>query len=106
MDDHLQLFIQVKFDIKYSIILYPHNEITSFIFHYKTMNFRSFDKYNKFNASLGPIKNATIYKIDPRSGIVIEEFGQGIFYMPHGLTVDSNDNIWVTDVGLHQVRLM
>jgi DNA-binding beta-propeller fold protein YncE len=23
--------------------------------------------------------------------------------MPHGINVDSNDNIWVTDVGLHQV---
>lgn len=65
--------------------------------------FRSFDKYNKFNASLGPIKNATIYVIHPHSGKVITEFGQGIFYMPHGLTVDNDDNIWVTDVGLHQV---
>uniref|UniRef100_A0A1I7VHF9 peptidylamidoglycolate lyase n=1 Tax=Loa loa TaxID=7209 RepID=A0A1I7VHF9_LOALO len=63
----------------------------------------SFDKYNKFNTSLGPIKNATIYIIDPHSGSVMKEFGQGIFYMPHGLTVDSDDNIWVTDVGLHQV---
>ncbi|KAL3997393.1 NHL repeat family protein [Acanthocheilonema viteae] len=63
----------------------------------------SFDKHNKFNASLGPIKNATIYMIDPHSGTVMKEFGQGIFYMPHGLTVDSNDNIWVTDVGSHQV---
>ena len=25
------------------------------------------------------------------------------FYMPHGLTIDSNKNIWLTDVGLHQV---
>ena len=23
--------------------------------------------------------------------------------MPHGLTVDHNNNIWLTDVGLHQV---
>lgn len=71
----------------------------------KQWNFRSFDKYNKFNESLGPIKNATIYVIDPNSGVVVKEFGKGIFYMPHGLFVDSNDNIWVTDVGLHQVEL-
>ncbi|VDK86559.1 unnamed protein product [Litomosoides sigmodontis] len=63
----------------------------------------SFDKYNKFNESVGPIKNATIYVIDPNTGAVVREFGKGIFFMPHGLTVDSNDNIWVTDVGLHQV---
>lgn len=25
------------------------------------------------------------------------------FYMPHGLTVDHENNIWVTDVALHQV---
>eukprot|EP00854_Cymbomonas_tetramitiformis_P006264 gene6264-7512_t len=30
-------------------------------------------------------------------------FGQGLFYMPHGLTVDSRGDIWVTDCGLHQV---
>ncbi|KAK6105108.1 NHL repeat family protein [Brugia pahangi] len=69
----------------------------------RTWNKWSFDKYNKFNASFGPIKNATIYVIDPNSGEIVKEFGKGIFYMPHGLTVDSNDNIWVTDVGLHQI---
>lgn len=25
------------------------------------------------------------------------------FYMPHGLTIDHEDNVWVTDVALHQV---
>lgn len=25
------------------------------------------------------------------------------FYLPHGLTVDNHDNIWITDVGAHQV---
>ena len=23
--------------------------------------------------------------------------------MPHGLTIDDDGNVWVTDVGLHQV---
>ena len=23
--------------------------------------------------------------------------------MPHGITIDNHGNIWVTDVGLHQV---
>lgn len=23
--------------------------------------------------------------------------------MPHGLTLDADDNMWITDVGLHQV---
>jgi peptidylamidoglycolate lyase len=26
-----------------------------------------------------------------------------MFIMPHGLTVDRNDNVWLTDVGRHQV---
>ena len=26
-----------------------------------------------------------------------------MFVMPHGLTVDQDDNVWLTDVGLHQV---
>ena len=25
------------------------------------------------------------------------------FYLPHGLTVDHEDCLWVTDVGAHQV---
>ncbi len=25
------------------------------------------------------------------------------FYLPHGLTVDDQDCLWVTDVGAHQV---
>ena len=25
------------------------------------------------------------------------------FYLPHGLTIDSNNNVWLTDVALHQV---
>lgn len=25
------------------------------------------------------------------------------FYMPHGLTVDPEDNVWLTDVAMHQV---
>ena len=25
------------------------------------------------------------------------------FYMPHGLTIDIHDNIWLTDVAMHQV---
>ena len=30
-------------------------------------------------------------------------YGYCRFYMPHGLTIDHNDNLWVTDVALHQV---
>ena len=25
------------------------------------------------------------------------------FFLPHGLTIDHEDNLWATDAGLHQV---
>lgn len=31
------------------------------------------------------------------------EWGNNHFYMPHGLTIDHENNVWVTDVALHQV---
>lgn len=45
----------------------------------------------------------TIIKFDGRSGRVISQWGAGLFAMPHGLTVDSHDNVWLTDVALQQV---
>jgi sugar lactone lactonase YvrE len=39
---------------------------------------------------------APIQKLDP-SGKVVTAFGAGMFVFPHGLFVDRDDNIWVTD---------
>ncbi len=50
-----------------------------------------------------PIKENTILIIDKDDGKLIASWGSNLFVMPHGLKVDSNNNIWVTDVGLHQV---
>ncbi|KAK3236958.1 hypothetical protein CYMTET_52932, partial [Cymbomonas tetramitiformis] len=51
-----------------------------------------------------PIEQATILLLDPATLLPKGNgFGQGLFYMPHGLTVDSRGDIWVTDCGLHQV---
>ncbi|MFN8354215.1 MAG: peptidyl-alpha-hydroxyglycine alpha-amidating lyase family protein [Spirosomataceae bacterium] len=49
------------------------------------------------------IPEKTILIIDPTSGKLLESWGSNLFVMPHGLTVDHQNNIWVTDVGLHQV---
>uniref|UniRef100_A0A336LKU6 peptidylamidoglycolate lyase n=1 Tax=Culicoides sonorensis TaxID=179676 RepID=A0A336LKU6_CULSO len=52
----------------------------------------------------GPIQGNTIITLDARDGSVIEERGRGLFYMPHGMTIDRlGGNIWLTDVALHQV---
>ena len=45
----------------------------------------------------------TILTLDPDTGKVLSSWGKGMFYMPHGLTIDGEGNTYVTDVGLHQV---
>jgi peptidylamidoglycolate lyase len=50
-----------------------------------------------------PIREKTVLILDKAKGQVIQSWGNNLFIMPHGLTVDRHDNIWVTDVGLHQV---
>jgi peptidylamidoglycolate lyase len=46
----------------------------------------------------------TVVVFDGTSGDVLAQWGAGLFVMPHGLTVDSDDNVWTTDVALHQVQ--
>jgi peptidylamidoglycolate lyase len=50
-----------------------------------------------------PIQSKTILIINKDNGKLISSWGDNLFIMPHGLKVDSQNNIWVTDVGLHQV---
>ncbi len=49
------------------------------------------------------ISSKTILMLDRKSGKILNSWGDNLFIMPHGLTVDKNNNVWVTDVGLHQV---
>ena len=50
-----------------------------------------------------PIAAATVSVIDGQSGKLLASWGAGRFIMPHGLTIDREDHVWLTDVGLHQV---
>lgn len=50
----------------------------------------------------GPIQENTIITLEAGKGEIIHEWGSGMFYMPHGLSMDRHDNYWVTDVALHQ----
>ncbi|MDA3615694.1 peptidyl-alpha-hydroxyglycine alpha-amidating lyase family protein [Polluticaenibacter yanchengensis] len=50
-----------------------------------------------------PIKNNTVLIIDKDNGKLINSWGGNLFIMPHGLKVDNDNNIWITDVGLNQV---
>ena len=49
------------------------------------------------------ISQNTILELDNESGKIINSWGANHFIMPHGLTVDKENNIWVTDVALHQI---
>ena len=52
---------------------------------------------------LTPIVRPTITVFDGRTGMVLARWGQGLFAMPHGLTIDRHDNVWLTDVALQQI---
>lgn len=45
----------------------------------------------------------TVLEFDNETGRILKSWGADYFIMPHGLTVDNNNNVWVTDVALHQV---
>ena len=60
-------------------------------------------KTNNLNEPQAAIDEDTILTLDPDNGKVLSSWGKGMFYMPHGLTIDSEGNTYVTDVGLHQV---
>lgn len=49
------------------------------------------------------ISSNTILELDRNTGKIMNSWGANVFIMPHGLTVDKQNNVWVTDVGLHQV---
>jgi DNA-binding beta-propeller fold protein YncE len=49
------------------------------------------------------IEQAAVLNINPATGRLRRTFGENKFSMPHGITVDYDGNVWITDVGLHQV---
>ncbi len=52
---------------------------------------------------LTPIAVPTIFVFDGRSGRLIRKWGDARFALPHSVTVDRQDNLWVTDVAWHLV---
>ncbi|XP_027202332.2 peptidyl-glycine alpha-amidating monooxygenase B-like [Dermatophagoides pteronyssinus] len=65
----------------------------------------SFDWQNNYRRiQNGPIAQSTIITIDPKSGKILDSWGENLFFMPHGLTIDQkNHSIWLTDVAMHQI---
>ena len=50
-----------------------------------------------------PIPSPTVFVFDGQTGVPLGIWGENVFALPHSLTVDKQDNVWVTDVALHQV---
>ena len=49
------------------------------------------------------IATPTVAMFDGATGAQLGEWGSDRFVMPHGLSIDADDNVWLTDVGSHQV---
>lgn len=88
----------------------------------KRVSYRSFNNSNFYmNIADGPIQQSTVLELNS-TGHLISQWGENMydhteysnvvtimvpsyyrFYMPHGLTIDSQGNYWITDVAMHQV---
>ncbi|WP_437337815.1 hypothetical protein [Sorangium sp. So ce394] len=44
-----------------------------------------------------PIGEATILVFDPETGELLDAWGEGLFVYPHGIEVDRDGFVWVTD---------
>lgn len=44
-----------------------------------------------------------VLEIDPISGALLNAWGANTFLVPHGITIDAANNVFLTDVGLQQV---
>lgn len=63
----------------------------------------SFDDHDVYALQhLGPIIHGTILVFNS-NGTLLNQLGHNLFFLPHGITVDNEYNVWVTDVALHQV---
>jgi peptidylamidoglycolate lyase len=49
------------------------------------------------------LEDPAVLEIDAETGKLIASWGAKTFLVPHGITVDDQNNIWLTDVGLQQV---
>ena len=69
----------------------------------RTWNAATFNRDNTYGGDRGvPIPMDTVLTINS-TGHVVNSWGSGLFFLPHMITVDSQNNVWLTDVALHQV---
>lgn len=49
------------------------------------------------------IAKPTVLCVDGSTGALISQWGEGRFIVPHGLSIDADDNVWLTDVRLNRI---
>ena len=63
----------------------------------------TFDWGNKYSKDHNePIEQDTVITINS-TGHVISSWGSDFFFLPHMVTIDGENNVWITDVAMHQV---
>jgi peptidylglycine monooxygenase len=50
-----------------------------------------------------PIAQPTVFMFDAENGALLARWGAGELVMPHGLSVDAENRVWITDVAREQV---
>jgi DNA-binding beta-propeller fold protein YncE len=50
-----------------------------------------------------PLPDPAVLEVDAESGALVRAWGANRFAVPHGISVDSEDNVYLTDVALQQV---
>lgn len=85
----------VAFDLANNVLVFHRGD--------RIWNQLTFNMANVYEGANNPIIEPTIVAFDRTTGAVSYELGENMFYMPHGITVDQEGCIWLTDVALHQV---
>jgi hypothetical protein len=49
------------------------------------------------------ITRPTVLVLDGDTGRMVATWGENLFKVPHGLSIDEDDNVWLTDVKLQRV---
>jgi hypothetical protein len=69
----------------------------------RTWNGNTFKSDNSYGMDKNvPIPQDTVLTVNS-SGHIINKWGNNFFFLPHMITIDSQNNVWMTDVALQQV---
>ncbi|MDT8429739.1 MAG: peptidyl-alpha-hydroxyglycine alpha-amidating lyase family protein [Pseudomonadales bacterium] len=74
--------------------------IDGHVWAYERCGAGSLDATDPVNCHTNPV--APIFKFDRHTGEVLENFGAGLMVTPHGIHVDAEGNVWVTDFATNE----